>query len=98
MGGAQAAGGSPLGMMVPLLLVFGLFYFIVILPAKKQQKQKDAMIRALKKGDRVITSGGIHGSVASVENETLMLKVAENVKIRISKNAVSGLADGGSTS
>ena len=84
--------------MVPLLLVFGLFYFIVILPAKKQQKQKDQMIHALKKGDRVITSGGLHGMVAAVENDTLLLKVAENVKLRISKNAVTGMVDGGSTS
>lgn len=96
--GAQAAGGSPLGMMVPLLLVFGLFYFIVILPAKKQQKKKDQMIGALKKGDRVVTSGGIHGTVASVENDTVMLKVSENTKLRVSKNAVAGLVDGGSTS
>ena len=93
--GAQAAGGSPLGMMVPLLLVFGLFYFIVILPAKKQQKQKDRMIAALKKGDRVVTSGGIHGTVAGVESDTLMLKVSENTKIRVSRNAVTGLVDGG---
>jgi len=92
--GAQGAGGGPLGMMLPLLLVLGVFYFIVILPAKKQQKKKEAMIAALKKGDRVVTSGGIHGTVAGVENDTVMVKVSENTKIRVSKNAVAGMVDG----
>lgn len=92
--GAEAAGGSPFGMMLPLLLVLAVFYFIVILPAKKQQKKKDSMIASLKKGDRVVTSGGIHGTVANVEADTVMVKVSENQKIRFSKNAVAGLADG----
>ncbi|MGD8440968.1 MAG: preprotein translocase subunit YajC [Holophagae bacterium] len=86
-----AAGGSPLSMLLPFILIFGVFYFIVIMPAKKQQKKKDAMIAALKKGDRVITNGGIHGTVATVEDSSLMVKVAENTKIRISKSAVAGL-------
>jgi preprotein translocase subunit YajC len=92
--GGEAAGGSPLGMMMPLLLVLAVFYFIVILPAKKQQKRKEAMVSALKKGDRVVTSGGIHGTVASVENDVIVVKVAENVKLRVSKSAVAGMAEG----
>jgi preprotein translocase subunit YajC len=92
-----AAGGSPLSMLLPFVLIFAVFYFIVILPAKKQQKKKDAMIAALKKGDRVVTGGGIHGTVAAVEDQTLMLKVSENTKIRISKNAVAGLIGGDGT-
>ena len=92
--GGEAAAGSPFGMMLPLLMVLAVFYFIVILPAKKQQKKKDAMVAALKKGDRVVTSGGIHGTVANVENDTIMVKVSENTKIRVSKAAVAGFADG----
>jgi preprotein translocase subunit YajC len=78
-------------MLLPFVLIFAVFYFIVIMPAKKQQKKKDAMIAALKKGDRIVTNGGIHGTVATVEDSSLMLKVAENTKIRISKSAVAGL-------
>lgn len=92
--GAEAAGGSPLGMMVPLLLVLAVFYFIVIMPAKKQQKKKEEMIGALKKGDRIVTSGGIHGSVATVEDDTVLVKVADNVKLRVSKSAIAGSAEG----
>jgi preprotein translocase subunit YajC len=86
-----AAGGSPLSMLLPFVLIFGVFYFIVIMPAKKQQKKKDAMIAGLKKGDRIVTSGGIHGSVATVEEQNLLVKISENTKIRISKSAVAGL-------
>jgi len=86
-----AAGGSPLSMLLPFVLIFGVFYFIVIMPAKKQQKKKDAMIAGLKKGDRIVTSGGIHGTVATVEDTSLLVKVSENTKIRISKSAIAGL-------
>jgi preprotein translocase subunit YajC len=86
-----AAGGNPLSMLLPFVLIFAVFYFIVIMPAKKQQKKKDAMIAALKKGDRIVTGGGIYGTVATVEDQSLLLKVAENTNIRISKTAVAGL-------
>ena len=93
-----AAGGSPLTMLVPFVLIFAVFYFIVILPAKKQQRKKEAMIAALTKGDRVITTGGIHGTITAVEDGTLLVKVAENVKIRVSKSAVAGPVGGDESS
>ena len=86
----SAGGGGPLGMMMMFALIFGVFYFLVIMPAKKQQKKKDAMIGALKKGDKVVTSGGIYGTVAAVEDQALLLKISENTKIRIAKSAVGG--------
>jgi len=92
-----AAGGSPLTMLVPFVLIFAVFYFIVILPAKKQQKQKEAMISALKKGDRVITTGGIYGTVSAVEDTSLLLKISENTKIRVSKSAVGSPVGGDDT-
>ena len=85
-------------MMVMFALIFGVFYFLVIMPAKKQQKRKEAMISALKKGDKVVTSGGIYGTVATVEDQTLLLKISENTKIRISKSAIGGpVAEDGSS-
>jgi len=93
------AGGGPLSMMMMFALIFGVFYFLVIMPAKKTQKKKEAMIGALKKGDKVVTSGGIYGTVAAVEDQTVLLKIAENTKIRISKSAIGGPvgADDGSS-
>jgi preprotein translocase subunit YajC len=86
--------GSALSSLVLMGLIFAVFYFIVLMPARKQQKKKDAMIAALKKGDRVVTAGGIHGTVAAVEDQTLLLKVAENVKIRVTKSAIAGTVAG----
>lgn len=85
-----ATGTSPFAMLIPFVLIFAVFYFIVILPAKRQQRKKEAMIAALKKGDRVVTTGGIYGTVSGVEDASLLLKVAENVKIRVAKSAVAG--------
>ena len=83
-------GMSPLINLMPILLIFAVFYFIVILPQKKQQQRKQAMIAALKKGDRVLTTGGIYGTVAAVEDQALMLKISENTKVRVAKNAIAG--------
>lgn len=83
-------GGGTLSMVMMFGLIFSVFYFLVILPAKKQQRKKEAMISALKKGDKVVTSGGIYGTVAHVEEQTLLLKISENTKIRISKTAIGG--------
>jgi preprotein translocase subunit YajC len=77
-------------MMMMFALIFGVFYFLVIMPAKKQQKKKESMIAALKKGDKVVTTGGIFGTVATVEDQTVLLKISENTKIRISKSAIGG--------
>jgi len=82
--------GSPLPTVMLMVMIFAVFYFIVLMPAKKQQKRKEVMIAALQKGDRVVTSGGIHGTVAAVEDDAVLLKVAENVKIRVAKSAVAG--------
>jgi preprotein translocase subunit YajC len=76
---------------VPLLLIFGIFYFLVIAPARKRQKQLQATVDALTKGDRIITNGGVHGEVVSVDGAVVILKVADNVRIKVSKSAVAGL-------
>jgi len=88
----QSAGqsASPLVTLLPFALIFAVFYFLVILPGRRQQKKKEGMIASLKKGDRIITSGGIHGTVAGVEDQTILLKIAENAKIRVAKSAVAG--------
>jgi preprotein translocase subunit YajC len=90
-----AAGGSPLQILIPFVMIFAVFYLIVIMPARKTQKKKEAMVASLKKGDRVVTSGGMYGSVAAVEDQAVLLKVAENVKIRIAKSAIAGMVGDG---
>ena len=91
---ANGETASPLFQFLPLILIFGIFWFLLIAPMRKRQKAQQEMINNLKKGDRVITSGGIYGEVISVKDEVLTLKLAENLKIRVAKSAVSGLQGG----
>jgi len=77
--------------MIPMAVIIGIFYFLVIAPANKQRKKTEAMLAALKKGDQVMTSGGIYGTVQSVDTDTVILKIADNVKIKIAKSSVAGL-------
>lgn len=86
-GGAQAF----ILQIVPIVAIIAIFYFLVIAPANKQRRKTEAMLGALKKGDRVVTSGGIYGTVQGVENDVVHLKIADNVKVRIAKSAVTGV-------
>jgi preprotein translocase subunit YajC len=87
----QAGAGQQLFNFVPLILIFAIFYFLVIAPARKRQKKLQATIDALQRGDRVITTGGIYGEVVSTEAGVVFLKVADNVRLKLAKSAIAGL-------
>jgi preprotein translocase subunit YajC len=87
--GAQAP--SPLLQFVPILLIFGIFYFLLLAPMRKRQKQHQTLLSALKKGDRVVTNGGLLGEIAAVEEKVIHLKLSDNVKVRVVRSAVAGL-------
>src|ERR1041384_6558303 len=91
----QSAGAnSALALFVqvlPILAIGLVFYFLVIAPANKQRRKTEAMLSSLKKGDRVVTSGGIYGTVQGVEAEVVYLKIAENVKVKLARSAVTGV-------
>lgn len=83
----QAA--NPLVNMLPLLLIFVIFYFLLILPQQKKAKEHQKMLSKLKKGDAIITTGGIHGIVTNVRGSLIEVKVSEDVKITFSKEVIS---------
>jgi preprotein translocase subunit YajC len=87
----QADAGPALFNFVPLILIFGIFYFLVIAPARKRQKKLQALIDGLQRGDRVVTTGGIYGEVVSTEGGVVFLKVADNVRLKLAKSAIAGL-------
>jgi len=95
-GSLVAMGTPPQGQpsffvqLIPFLLVLAIFYFIILLPMKKRQQKVQAFLAALKVGDRVITSGGIHGSITKLNENTLQLQIANNVRIEVSRNAIVG--------
>lgn len=95
----QAGGsGAALANFLPIVAIGLVFYFLVIAPANKQRKKQQEMISALKKGDRVLTTGGIYGTIQGVEPDAVYLKIAENVKVKVARTAISGLVAGESES
>jgi preprotein translocase subunit YajC len=87
----QAGSTDMLIQFAPILIIAVVFYLLIFMPMRKRQKKVEAMIGALRNGDKVITNSGIYGVVAGVKEKTLILKIADQVKIEIAKNAVSGL-------
>lgn len=92
-GGDMPAGGALL-QFAPLIIIFVIFYFLLIRPQQKKQQQQRNMLQALKRGDKIITTGGIYGTIEAVSDTTLQLKVSNQVKIRISRSAVAGVQQG----
>jgi preprotein translocase subunit YajC len=91
----QAGGsGAFIIQILPIAAIFLVFYFIVIAPANKQRKKTQEMLSSLKKGDRVVTQGGIYGTVQGVEPDVVYLKIAENVKVKMARSAITGLISG----
>ncbi|MCR5495611.1 MAG: preprotein translocase subunit YajC [Treponema sp.] len=80
-----------LSTIVPFVLIIGIFYFFLIRPQNKKQKETEKMIAALKKGDKVVTIGGIHGVVSSTKEKTVIVKVDDNCKIEFSRSAIAGV-------
>ena len=81
-------------MLVPMLLMFGIIYFLIIRPQQKQQKQHKAMVQALKKGDKVITNSGIFGTITGMTDATVTLEIAKNVHVRMLRGQLAGLQPG----
>jgi len=85
-------GGSEGGFVSTLLmfgLIIGIFYFLILRPQQKRQKERQKLLDAVKKGDKIITSGGLHGTVAGIDDKTLLVQVADNVKLKFDRSAVS---------
>ncbi len=89
-GGASASGGAS-GMLslLPFLLIFVIFYFLLIRPQQKKQKQQQSLLDALKKGDKVVTTSGIWGTITNIGKETVTLQIADNTKIKMQRENVS---------
>ena len=86
-----AQGQSSCGSLVPLLIMLGIFYFLLIAPMRKRQKQQDQMIKDLKTGDHVLTVGGIYGTIVGIKDDRLTLRIADQVKVNVAKSSISGL-------
>ena len=89
--GSASASSSLIGTLIPFLLIAVIFYFFLIRPQNKKQKETEKMLNALKKGDKVITIGGIHGTVSSVKEKTVIVKVDDDCKLEFNRTAISSV-------
>ena len=88
---AQAGGPSGLIGFAPLLIIMVIFYVLLILPQQKRQKQVRQMLSALKTGDKVVTNGGIYGTIVGMEDDAVQLRIADQVKIKVARSAIAGI-------
>ena len=77
------------GGLLPMILILVFFWIIIIMPQRKQRKQRDAMLKNLKKGDKVITAGGLHGEIVEIDEEDVRLRVADKVELKFTRGSIS---------
>ena len=92
-GGAGGQGG--IGMMMPMIIIIGIFYFMLIRPQQRKEKARRSMIDNVKSGDRVMFSGGVLGTITNVKDTTFVVKIAENVKVEMARGAVNQVLEKG---
>lgn len=92
--GSEGGGGAPLVQLLPFVLMFLVLYLLILRPQIRKQKAQQRMIDELEKGDRIVTSGGIHGVILNIKDDVLVVKIAENVKVDISRAAVQRVKNG----
>ncbi len=92
---AASKTGSLIGIM-PILLIFVVMYFLILRPQQKKAKEHREMVQSLKKGDRIITGGGIHGRITGMDDTTFTVEIADKVRVKVSRGNVAALAQPGS--
>ena len=87
--------GAPFGMLLPMVAIFAIFYFLLIRPQQKRQREQEKMIKSVAKGDNVVTTGGLHGKVTGVTDEVLTLEIAavkgERVRVKLARSRVDSV-------
>ncbi len=89
--GGEGESGSPIIAALPFVLIFGLFYLLILRPQQKQSRQKENMMKNIKRGDKVMTAGGIHGKVVNAEEDVLTVEIAKGVNVQIARANISAL-------
>lgn len=88
--GGEEGGTSILPMIIFLVIIFGLFYFVMIRPQRRKQREHETMVQELQKGDRVITAGGIYGTIESLSEDNVIIKIESGATLRVARGSVSG--------
>lgn len=91
-GGAGGAGGGGLGAFLPLIIIFAIFYFLLIRPQQRKAKQHKQLLTDLRKGDKVVSSGGLHGLITGMSDDVLTVEISPKVRVKISRSSIAGVA------
>lgn len=89
--GGDAGGGSMVSTLIMFGAIFAIFYFMIIRPQQKRAKEREKLLSQLKKGDKVITSGGLHGTIAGLDEKTLLVDLGGNVKVKVERSAIGNV-------
>jgi preprotein translocase subunit YajC len=90
-GGLGGGDGGGMGAFIPLILMFAIFYFLLIRPQQKKSKQQKAMLSSIKKGDKIVTSGGLHGVITGVDTDVVTMEIAPKIRVKVSRGSVAGI-------
>jgi preprotein translocase subunit YajC len=90
-GGLGGGDGGGMGAFIPLILMFAIFYFLLIRPQQKKAKQQKAMLSSIRKGDRIVTSGGLHGVITGVADDVVTMEIAPKIRVKVSRGSVAGI-------
>jgi preprotein translocase subunit YajC len=92
-GGAEGGGGNMLFSLLPFIIIFAVLYFLILRPQSKKQKERQKLLEALQKGDKVVTIGGVHGKIMGFKDDdkTIIIKVDDNVKLDVDRTAISNV-------
>jgi preprotein translocase subunit YajC len=90
-GGGSAGGGDGLGFIIPMAVIFVIFYFLLIRPQQKKQKELKALLDSLAYGDTVMTTGGIHGKITGLADAVITLEIADKVRIKVARSAIGAV-------
>ena len=89
MGGSGQGGQQGFGMFLPLILLFGIFYFLLIRPQQKRQREQKELLASLRKGDQVITAGGLYGKITGLTDSVVTLEITEKVRVKVARRQIS---------
>lgn len=87
--GGDAGGGSMVSTLIMFGAIFAIFYFMIIRPQQKKAKEREALLSAIKKGDKIVTNGGMHGTIAGLDDKTCLIDFGNNIKIKFDRTAVA---------
>ena len=93
--GGGGEGGGLMSTLLMFTMIIGIFYFLILRPQQKKQKERERLLESVKKGDKVITAGGLHGTVQGVDEKTLLIQIADNVKVKFERSGVTSIVKEG---